>query len=576
MVFGPTFSRVNVERIIGGGRVALAASSLFAIWFDPAEPIRLTGLTFGLHSIYLFYSVLLAVVMWRRDRVSHLPLVTHVADIAVASVFQYLTLGPSSPFFVYFVFALFSAALRWGARGTINTTIVVLAAFVVMSLSLSRTLGPTEFQVNRFIIRVAYLMVIAVLLVYLGQHEERLRDEVSRLARWPSMMSHDDTAAISSMLAHGAGIVRAGSATVVWGKDDEPWVYVASWPPLLAPIARCRPGDFEPVVHTDLADATFIGDGSVKEQGRLTVSRAGVLTVWKGQPVHADLLPRVGGTGIASAPFSTERVSGRAFFSDLSSAGLAVLPLVEVVCREIGASLDQMYSYERAREIAISEDRIRLARDLHDGVLQSLTGIRFELQNLAVAERDADPDPEHALAVSDHLIRLERTLGEEQRELRHFIEDLRPSFGAGLGDSLGCRLDQLKQRIESQWRVPVALNVRLDDVSVSRTLDRAVMLMVHEGLVNALRHANPSKVSVDVRCVGSSLTITVKDDGRGFGFTGRRNHAALLASNQGPISLRDRVSELGGQLDVESGPSGSYVELSIPLHPVTTETAVYV
>src|SRR6187402_1897948 len=112
MEFTPPFSKVHVERIVAGARVALAVSSLFAVWLDPFEPGRYAELTYSLHGIYVAYSVALALLMWRRDNVGSWPLATHVADIVVASVFQYLTLGPSSPFFVYFSFALFSAALR--------------------------------------------------------------------------------------------------------------------------------------------------------------------------------------------------------------------------------------------------------------------------------------------------------------------------------------------------------------------------------------------------------------------------------------------------------------------------------
>src|SRR5262245_7043383 len=93
------FSRAHLERIIAGGRVALAACSLFAVWMDPAEPGRFAELTYSLHTAYLFYALALALLMWQGDPVGRWPVATQIADIGVASVFQYLTLGPSSPFF---------------------------------------------------------------------------------------------------------------------------------------------------------------------------------------------------------------------------------------------------------------------------------------------------------------------------------------------------------------------------------------------------------------------------------------------------------------------------------------------
>ena len=90
--------------------------------------------------------------------------------------------------------------------------------------------------------------------------------------------------------------------------------------------------------------------------------------------------------------------------------------------------------------------------------------------------------------------------------------------------------------------------------------------MIHEAVINALKHAHPSRVSVDVQAGDArQLKIVVVDDGRGFPFTGRLDHDALVKSNSGPLSLRDRVIALGGKMAVESGPSGASVEILLSL-----------
>ena len=106
-------------------------------------------------------------------------------------------------------------------------------------------------------------------------------------------------------------------------------------------------------------------------------------------------------------------------FIGVPSPSPDVIPLVEVVAREVGNSLELLYIHQRLQQVAVREDRIRVARDLHDGVLQSLTGIRFQLQ--ALADRPAE-----GAAVGDHLLTIERAIAIEQRELRRFIEDLKP------------------------------------------------------------------------------------------------------------------------------------------------------
>src|SRR5262249_30745853 len=107
------FARANVERVIAAVRVIIAGSALFAVLSDPAEPARHVELVYSLHVVFLVYAIAVGAVMWRYHSVGRLPFLTHVSDIVMASVLQYLTLGPSSPFFTYFLYALSTAALRW-------------------------------------------------------------------------------------------------------------------------------------------------------------------------------------------------------------------------------------------------------------------------------------------------------------------------------------------------------------------------------------------------------------------------------------------------------------------------------
>lgn len=91
--------------------------------------------------------------------------------------------------------------------------------------------------------------------------------------------------------------------------------------------------------------------------------------------------------------------SGRLFFNGIDGAAPEIIPLTEVVAREVGNSLERLH--------------------LHDGVLQSLTGIRFRLQALA-------DEPDAPSSMRDRLLAVERAIAIEQRELRLFIEDLSP------------------------------------------------------------------------------------------------------------------------------------------------------
>jgi signal transduction histidine kinase len=510
-------SHIHAERTIAAARVALAMASLLAVGMDPPEPARFAPLTYTLYWLYLGYAVALAGFTWTRPRLAApVALTTHTIDIVAFSAFQYLTLGPSSPFFVYFIFSLFSGAIRWGWRGTFLTGAVVVAAFLTMAVSMGRTLGGTEFELNRFIIRVMYLCVAASLLVYLGRHEERLRVEIERLARWPAVVGADPGEAGGALIEHAAGILRASRVAVLWEARDEPWVNVVTWSAEAgAQASRHAPQD-------------------------------------RGDPLAA-----LSDSHARTAPFQAGQISGRVTFIPLGTPTEETTPLAEVVAREIGASLDQIHLAQRLREVAASEERIRVARDLHDGVLQSLTGIRLELRALAGSLQD---DEDRA---RERLVALERALSIEQRELRTFIADLRPRAAAHHDGSLADRLHALGERIVLEWKTPVTMSVTPEHLQLPSPVGQAVPLMVHEAVVNALKHAHPSHVTVDVATMDGSLRIVVRDDGSGFPFKGHYDHAALAGIAGRPRSLFDRVTALGGQMTIDSAATGSTVEMAL-------------
>ena len=552
-------SRRQVERTIASARVVLASTCLLSIWLDPAEPARFAELTYSLHAAYVAYSLVVAGVVWGRASVARAVLPMHLGDIVVFSVFQYMTLGPSSPFFVYFIFSLFCGALRWGWQGTLSTSIAVVVAYVVMGVYMSRTLGPAEFELNRFIIRIAYLAVTAALLVYVGRHDARLRDDLDQLAQWPRTGGTDVHRIAGAALAHAAGVVDAASVVVVWETEDEPATHMASWSPGALSITRHAPGEVRPWVYDDLEEATFVWPGATPEP--MMVATADGLAERDHARIHPMVHDRLIGGGLASAPFRTESVNGRVFFSGLDVPIAEIVPLVEVVARELGSTLGQLHMIRQLQDLASSEERLRVARDLHDGVLQSLTGIRLALRGVANELDDAQRG-------RDRLLAAERALAIEQRELRLFIDGLGPGAAAVRRPditseaSLNVRLSAVRERIVAQWKVPITMRIG-EWPPLPAAVVEAVPLMVHEAVVNAVKHAHPSRVTVTVEGEGGSICITVADDGHGFPFRGRYDHAALARTRVAPSSLMARVSSLGGLMSIESSETGSRVEMRL-------------
>jgi len=209
----------------------------------------------------------------------------------------------------------------------------------------------------------------------------------------------------------------------------------------------------------------------------------------------------------------------------------------------------------------MAEDRLKLARDLHDGVLQSLTAAALQLQ---AARRLLRSDQAAAEA---RLVELQRIVAAEHVEIRRFIEALKPARPElpAASVSLGGSLTDLAARIQRQWGVEVRVAFEPDPLTLPETMGEDVYLLAHEALVNAARHARATRIILAMLRTPDHLSLGISDDGQGFGFAGTRGLAELIASDSGPASLRDRVATLGGELTIESGAGGARVQIDLPL-----------
>jgi signal transduction histidine kinase len=363
-------------------------------------------------------------------------------------------------------------------------------------------------------------------------------DTMQKVSGWPLVIDTDTVASMQSVLQHGADAVGAVSVLGVWESEEEPWIYTAAAGPAGQATNRFAPADIAPFADEIEGRTVILPDASTLH------------------PRLRDLIPD---GPIASAPFRTENLAGRVYFVGPASMTADAIPAVEVVAREIGNSFDRLYVAERMRQLALREDRMRVSRDLHDGLLQALTGIRLELQDLA-QESVGQP------TTHDRLLAAERALATEQRELRRFIDGLKPEVAQSPepGGPLVGTLRDLTSRLSVEWKTPITLRVGPSDLSVEQPLAHPLRLMVHEAVINALKHGHPSRVAVAVEAVDSGISVTVTDDGRGFPFRGRLDHDAVMHSDAAPVTLRDRVAALNGRIAIDSGARGARVEILLP------------
>ena len=115
-------------------------------------------------------------------------------------------------------------------------------------------------------------------------------------------------------------------------------------------------------------------------------------------------------------------------------------------------------------------------------------------------------------------------------------------------------------RVAREWDIRVHLNLHRDVTPLPPRMVHEISRMVREALVNAIRHGAAKEATVTCVVVGQELLFAVSYEGRGFaGLRGRHNLASLNEMKAGPRTLKERVSALGGTLEIESGERGARV-----------------
>ena len=142
-------------------------------------------------------------------------------------VIMYFTEGSTSPFFVYFVFAMVVATLRWRTRGTIATAAASILAFLALGFLTSRWLADPEFQLSRFVVRAVYLGIVAVLLTQFERFERAVRSELERLANWRRSNHTDIQSLLETALPEAVKIIGARRGLLIWDQAEEPYRFVA-------------------------------------------------------------------------------------------------------------------------------------------------------------------------------------------------------------------------------------------------------------------------------------------------------------------------------------------------------------
>jgi signal transduction histidine kinase len=545
-----------VGRVLFALATALAAFMARTVAPDAPIPLHVAMV------VYAGYSVVLLAVAWSplAIRLGY-QMATHAVDVTIFALLTRYGGAPGSAPLVFFTFALVSATMRWQWRGTLGTAVAALLMMTGLAWYGTITGHGPGFAMSPFGTRSIYLTVIAVLLGYLGTHEARARGDMAMLARWPDPVLESSDAMLRGALGYAATLLSAPRLLLVWQESGEPVVHQALWVRgELTRTSEPRAGIGGLVADVVAGGGFFCADvGALAPRTWCHVG--GRFRELRRRPVDDGLWGPYAMRQILGAPLPDRERPGFVFALDRRHVTFDDVLLAEVVGRQLVARLRYFALYRRARDAAVAEERLSLARDLHDGLLQSLTGAALQL---AAAREMVPRDPG---AAGCRLAALEALIRAEQRDIREQIQGWGPGGGATLPSrNLADRLRALAQTTRSLWGIDVALCVD-DRVNAVTVPGQQVYWLVREALWNVVRHSGATATTVAVRLEDAAVRVVVVDNGHGLPFQGRYEHTELERRNLGPVSLRERAIRLGGTLVIESCETGARLDLYVPLTP---------
>jgi len=258
----------------------------------------------------------------------------------------------------------------------------------------------------------------------------------------------------------------------------------------------------------------------------------------------------------------TERAWRRLYATGWVVSALVGAAAVHQWQQRIRAVEERLAEAERGRAAVVqrvaAEERLRIARELHDSLTHSISVIKVQSGVAAhLARKRGEQVPEALLAI-------EEAAGDAARELRETLDVLRRD---GDHDRASRGLDDLPRLLEQTRAAGVAVTAAVEGEArdLPREVDRAAYRIVQEALTNVARHAGPATARVRIRYGPDRLGIEVVDDGAG-------PQGPPSGSGLGLIGMRERATALGGRLVAHGTPGrGFAVRADLPLQPVPAE-----
>lgn len=546
------------NRIIGLMRLILASSGLLIILIDSSEPDRLVAVTYAALTLYTIYSVVLYVLVLRSASfVAMIGRWAHWADVGWYTLLIALSSGTNSIFFFGFFFAILVASFRWGFTSGLR----VVGASVILFTTIGLATAPAgeNFELNRSLLRPIYLFVLGYMIAYWGGFEITLKRRLGLLKE------------VTTLSNPRFGVDR----TIGWLVEQLRAFYDADSCLLVTAdpstgehrLRRADRDDSERAMRPEPMPGD-LAQRLLALPDDLAIVYNGTRHGWRGRPRYHAYHATTG-----------ERTAEGQEMSEALAAGFDAESFITVPLRYRNEGTSRLYLtaahrhafddsdadfllqvidhfapvveniqlVDRLASDAAEAERQRIARDLHDSVIQPYIGLQLGLT--AIQQKVATGDTN----VAGDIDRLLGRIGNELADLRGYLRGLKST-----GEHTSTLLPSLR-RFVAKFTEATGIAVRVeaaDDLRLNDRLAAEVFQMVAEGLSNVRRHTYATGAAIVLARRGGNLLLRIEDEGT----------AEAPQAPFSPRSISERAAALGGQAYVERGAGGgSAVVVEIPL-----------
>jgi len=558
----------HTEKVIAFCRLLLAITTL-VLEMVAAKPPPWPNLAYAVLGGYVGFSALLFVlVRGERVRQERVGPYSVACDVVWGALITLLTEGGATPFFLLNVFVISSVSVRWGFLAAAPITMLVAFLYPALIYCASHWFGAEQFPFHRsHLFRPAYLIVLGYLIGYLGEHERRSKRKLRFMLELSNASRRDRVSALDlvRMVRRVLAYFDAPRALVVLRDPDSTRYFTWDVTRANGQVRlgmRISEDDPLPLPFASSTEALLVNS---LQPGSGT---ALCYDVFSGAIQRKAVEPDLRFPGDAQphsvlvAPIIVQReLRGRAVVIRDARPTFTRddLEFLLVVIGQAAASFEAARLQEKAEEVAVLEERARIARDLHDGFIQSLAGIDLRVE---AARRMCERDPTR---VSTELADLQQVVDRGYREVRAYLKVLRGA--SRQSRDLESVLDRVAAEFTIRDRLQVRLTVPPGNLDLPHTTTHEIGQIVREALQNAVRHGEATKAVVKLRAYDSHCSLFIRDNGRGFpqGARGLRTDGAV-SSAAVPWSIRERAGALGAALRVRSRPGhGAEIVLRIPI-----------